>query len=136
MVKSMGDDKKEGGGHTIRPVMGSDKKIHVRVDCENCGRYECLTIYEDHVEDVEFKLSFFECPNCKKSFCHICIKEDDALECPFCKRLKPKKIKPFDIYVCGVCFREWWKEGGLCNKCFYIPDPKEDPEEGHYKGPK
>jgi len=29
-------------------------------------------------------------------------------------------VKPFDIYVCGVCFQEWWREGGFCRECKYV----------------
>ena len=106
--------------HGVRPVEGGGKKIHVRAECEKCGRFECISVYEDHVEGADFKVSFYECPVCRKTFCNICVGDTDKVECPFCHKLKPKKVKPFDIYVCGVCFEEWWREGGFCDDCKYI----------------
>jgi|WetSurMetagenome_2_1015567.scaffolds.fasta_scaffold63146_2 hypothetical protein len=108
--------------HKIRPVKAKDKKVHVRAECEKCGRYDVVSVYEDQVEHQDFKLSFYECSQCKRTFCNICVasSDPDRLQCPFCKRLKPKKMKPFDIYVCGVCFNEWWREGGFCKECKYV----------------
>ncbi len=111
------------------------ERVHVRVDCDKCGRYDCISVYEDQVEHTDFKVSFFECTQCKKTFCHICVEDDERVECPFCKKLKPKKIKPFDIYVCGVCFKHWWREGGFCKKCNYLPEDDGEVDDGTYKGP-
>jgi hypothetical protein len=120
--------------HHIRPLKGKQKKIHVKAECDSCGRSDVVSIYEDQVEHQDFKVSFYECPQCKHTFCSICVGDVGKIECPFCKRLKPKKIKPFDIYVCGVCFDEFWNKGGLCNECKYVRagSPKKD---GHYEGP-
>jgi hypothetical protein len=118
-------------GHHIRRL-DSHPKIHLRVDCQNCGRREVLTVYEEHVEGADFKRQYYECSGCNKTFCIDCTGHE-LLECPFCKRLKPNKIMPLDVYLCGVCFRQWWKEGGLCNKCKYLP--KKQPDDGTYKGP-
>ena len=116
----MAGGKKEGK-HGIRPVKGKHKKVHLRAECEKCGRFECVSVYEDHVEHADFKVSFFECPECRKTFCDICVsgEDDSKIECPFCHRLKAEKVKPFDIYVCGVCFEHWWREGGFCHECRY-----------------
>jgi len=106
--------------HGIRPLKGKQKKIHVRAECEKCGRFECVSMYEDHVERSDFKVSFYECRQCRKTFCSICVGGAEKVECPFCHKLKPEKVKPFDIYVCGVCFGQWWREGGFCRQCRYI----------------
>ena len=107
--------------HHIRPLRSDrHRKIHVRAECEKCGRFECISLYEDHVEHADFKVSFLECPQCRKTFCNICIGDVERVECPFCHKLKAKKVKPFDIYVCGVCFNEWWREGGFCKECRYL----------------
>jgi hypothetical protein len=116
-------DRRSGGNHGIRPAKDKKKKIHVRAECEKCGRFECISVYEDQVEHADFKVSFYECQECQKSFCDICVADQQAegkVECPFCHKLKPDKVKPFDIYVCGVCFREWWREGGFCHECKYV----------------
>jgi len=105
--------------HHIRPVRGEHKKIHVKAECENCGRFDVVSVYEDQIESQDFKVSFYECQGCRKTFCNICVSDAEHVECPFCKRLKPKKMKPFDIYVCGICFQEWWREGGFCRECKY-----------------
>jgi hypothetical protein len=120
--------------HHIRPLNHKTKKIHVKAECEKCGRFDVVSVYEDQVEHQDFKLSFYECSQCKHTFCNICSSDPAKIECPFCKRLKPKKIKPFDIYVCGVCFNEWWKEGGFCNECKYVEE-KYPEKDGHYPGP-
>ncbi|MBU0761683.1 MAG: hypothetical protein KKD39_01545 [Candidatus Altiarchaeota archaeon] len=124
------------GGHKLRPVRSrKHRKVHLRMDCDKCGRFECVTVYEDQVEAIKFKLNFFQCKQCRRSFCHICIADDDDISCPFCGKRKPKTVKPFDVYVCGVCFREWWNEGGLCIECDHIEKPEPDPDKGKYKGP-
>jgi hypothetical protein len=106
--------------HHIRPVKGKHKKIHVKAECEKCGRFDVVSVYEDQVEASGFKISFFECQQCKRMFCSVCVGELKGVACPFCGKLKPKRINPFDIYVCGVCFDEWWHEGGLCRECKYV----------------
>ncbi|MFH0861723.1 MAG: hypothetical protein V1875_01720 [Candidatus Altiarchaeota archaeon] len=120
--------------HRIRPLKHKEKKVHLKAECEKCGRFDVVSVYEDQVELPEFKLGFYECPQCRRTFCSLCASEPAAAECPFCKRLKPKKIKPFDIYLCGVCFREWWREGGLCRVCKFVGE-KPAKGDGHYPGP-
>jgi hypothetical protein len=119
--------------HHIRPLGGKDKKIHVKAECERCGRFDVMSVYEDQVEKIDFKGAFYECPQCKRSFCSLCMSDQERVECPFCKRLKAKRIKPFDIYVCGICFKEWWKEGGFCRECKYVGEKRI--KDGHYPGP-
>jgi hypothetical protein len=109
-----------GKPHLIRPLKAKHKKIHVKAECEGCGRTDVVSVYEDQVEHTDFKLSFYECQQCRRHFCNICVGDAEKLECPFCKRLKPKKISPFDIWVCGICFNEWWREGGFCDECKYM----------------
>ncbi len=96
-----------GDKHGIRSIKGPHKKIHVRADCEKCHHKETISVYENDIEYQEFKLRFFGCVECQKIFCLKCAGDDDGPECPFCKKLKPKDIKPFDIYVMAVFFEKW-----------------------------
>ena len=122
--------------HHIRSIKHpKHQKIHVRTECDKCGRFECVSVYEDQVEGADFKVSFYECPQCKNTFCEICSAGDEKKAvCPFCHKVRPTKIKPFDIYVCGFCFNEWWREGGLCHTCKYVP-AKKPAKEKDYMGP-
>ena len=59
--------------HLIRSLKGKHKKIHVKAECDKCGRSDVVSIYEDQVEHVDFKVSFYECQECRRTFCSICV---------------------------------------------------------------
>jgi len=99
-------------GHGLRDVKGPHKKIHVKAKCEKCHHEETVSIYEDQIESEDFKIKYFGCPECQKIFCVKCANGEAEPECPFCKKLKPKDIRPFDIYVMAVFFKRWLNEEG------------------------
>ena len=103
--------------HHIRPL-SKHKKIHVKAQCDHCHKWECISTYEDDVEKRDFTLGFCECKNCKKTFCLICQPDEKNFKCPSCGSTSARKIKPIDIYVCGVCLKEWFNDR-LCGKCEY-----------------
>jgi hypothetical protein len=104
--------------HHIRSVKYPVKKIHVRVDCDNCYKWETVSMYENEVEEREFNTRFFECEHCGMVFCSVCLPAEGKLECPFCSRTRVIKLRPFDIYWCNVCLREWYPDK-MCASCRY-----------------
>ncbi len=104
--------------HHIRPLKHPVGKIHVRADCDNCSKWETVTMYEDEVENRDFKTSFYECEKCRNMFCSVCYPDQKEIKCPFCAKTKSVKIRPFDIYMCNVCLDEWFHDR-LCAKCKY-----------------
>ncbi|MFC2162413.1 hypothetical protein ACFLRF_01915 [Candidatus Altiarchaeota archaeon] len=107
--------------HGIRSLDHPVKKIHVRVDCDNCYKWETVSMYEDEVEDRLFHNHFFECGQCGNIFCSVCTPSASKLKCPLCAADKSIKLKPFDIYLCNVCLQEWHPDK-LCGKCRYRTD--------------
>jgi len=106
-----------GRKHHIRPL-SKHKKIHVKAECDHCHKWECLTAYEDDIGKRDFMLGFFECQDCRKTYCIRCQPDQKKFKCPSCGSTNAKKVKPIDIYVCGVCLREWFNDK-LCSECDY-----------------
>jgi len=101
--------------HHIRPL-GKHKVVHLRADCDHCHRWECVSTYEDDIEKRDFTLGFFECRECKKLFCMICQPDRKRFKCPSCGSADARKARPIDVYVCGICLREWFNDK-LCGEC-------------------
>ena len=106
-----------GRKHHIRPL-NKHKRIHVRAECDHCHKWECVSTYEDDVENRKFNIGFFECENCRRMFCMRCQPDQGNFKCPACGHASAKKVRPVDIYVCGICMREWFNDK-LCSKCDY-----------------
>jgi len=93
----------------MRGFKNSKKKktLYVRIDCEACGRWECLPCYEDEVEKRKFMRIFWECKNCHHIICEICSAGDKTSKvheekpvnyCPFCGHKRLREVTPKKIY--------------------------------------
>ncbi|MFH1404112.1 MAG: hypothetical protein ABIH11_07580 [Candidatus Altiarchaeota archaeon] len=104
--------------HGLRPVDHDVDKIHVRADCDNCYKWETVSMYQDEIEHREFNTHFFECEQCGHVICSVCYPDKKDLTCPVCTGGRVVKVRPFDIYLCSVCLQEWHNDR-LCSVCRY-----------------
>lgn len=94
------------------------KTFFIRVNCESCFKWECVSCYEEDVKKRDFNLTFFECEKCGRIVCGICLKDrqgKEDVECPFCGHKGLEKITPSSIYVCNICVKKS-KHEKLCGK--------------------
>ncbi|MFC2154796.1 hypothetical protein ACFLRC_04885 [Candidatus Altiarchaeota archaeon] len=118
--KSKKDEKPK-----IRIPIG--EKLHIRVECDNCMRWEFLSIFKRDLNQRTFLTPFLECKNCRHIVCGYCLEEEtipEELLCPFCGHTGMRKPTPREIFICNQCLRET-KRIHLCKKECRYPEHKE-----------
>jgi len=102
--------------HKIRPLK-AEKKLFIGAGCDLCNKKETLACYESEIEKRDFLKRYYECDSCRQTICSDCAAGMPV--CPVCFGNSFTEIRPFDLFYCGVCLREWLDDGGLCKECRY-----------------
>ncbi|MFH1721453.1 MAG: hypothetical protein ABH950_02480 [Candidatus Altiarchaeota archaeon] len=101
------------------------EKLHIRVECDECGRWHCLSLFKSDLGKRDFLFPFFECKECRHILCSDCIEEQsnpERLLCVFCANEGMRKINPQEVYLCNQCLRE--KNKKLCKGQCRYPEHK------------
>lgn len=114
----MVDVSKLSGKFKINPDV---KTFFIRADCDKCFKWECIASYKEGLDNRDFTADYYECTNCNKIICEVCIEgeKDENPPCPFCGRRKLHRLTPKKILDCHTCIIE---SELTCPVCDYLED--------------